>query len=234
MLQVKGVHASYGEIKVLHDVSLNIAKGEVVGLVGANGAGKSTTLKVLSGLLSPTAGKAAFEGTDITKMPAPKIVELGIAHIPEGRRLFPMMTVQENLEMGSYLPEPKKCRQETLEMVYQLFPILKERRRQLAGTLSGGEQQMLAIARGLMSKPKLVMLDEASLGLAPVLVEKIYGMIEQIKKQDISILLVEQNVYLCLNFVDRAYVLENGRIVLEGAGKELLNNEYLKKAYLGL
>jgi branched-chain amino acid transport system ATP-binding protein len=234
MLQIKNLNAAYGEVRVLHDVSFYVNKGEVVGLVGANGAGKSTTLKVLSGLLPPVGGEVFFESKDITKISAYKIVEQGIAHVPEGRRLFPLMTVTENLEMGSFLPEPKKSRQETMDMVFELFPILKERKSQLAGTLSGGEQQMLAIARGLMSKPKLLMLDEASLGLAPVLVEKIYGMIEQIRKQEIAILLVEQNVHLCLNFVDRAYVLENGRVVLDGKGKDLLANEYLKKAYLGL
>lgn len=234
MLQVEKASAFYGEIQVLYDVSLNVNKGEVVGLVGANGAGKSTTLKMISGLKSPVSGRIMFEGEDISSIPAHKIVELGIAHVPEGRRLFPYLTVLENLEVGSYLPVPKKKRKETLEMVFELFPRLKDRQRQLAGTLSGGEQQMLAIARGLMSRPKLLMLDEVSLGLAPVLVEKIYEMIGEIKKQDISILLVEQNVHLCLNFVDRAYVLENGRIVLSGKGKELLKNEYLKKAYLGI
>ncbi len=234
MLQVNKINASYGEVKVLHDVSLAVKKGEVVGLVGANGAGKSTTLKVLSGMLKAASGEIKSEGVSLTELTAPQIVALGIAHVPEGRRLFPMMSVEENLEMGSFLPGPKKARQETIEMVYSVFPILKERHKQMAGTLSGGEQQMLAIGRGLMSKPKLLMIDEVSLGLAPVLVEKIYSMIEQIKKQDISILLVEQNVYLCLNFVDRAYVLENGQVVLDGTGKELLANEHLKKAYLGL
>lgn len=234
MLEVKGIDAYYGEMQALHKVSITVKEAEMVGLVGSNGAGKSTMLKVISGMMKPSAGTILFQGKTISNLPAHKIVDLGVAHVPEGRRLFPLMTVQENLEVGSYLPGPKQSRNESMEMVFSMLPRLKERRKQLAGTLSGGEQQMLAIGRGLMSKPKLLMLDETSLGLAPVLVEAILEIIEQIRKQNIAILMVEQNVNICLQFVDRAYVLENGMITMEGIGTDLLNNAHLKKAYLGL
>lgn len=234
MLEVKGIDAYYGEMQALHKVSIKVKEAEMVGLVGSNGAGKSTMLKVISGMMKPSAGTILFQGKTISNLPAHKIVDLGVAHVPEGRRLFPLMTVQENLEVGSYLPAPKQLRNESMEMVFSMLPRLKERRKQLAGTLSGGEQQMLAIGRGLMSKPKLLMLDETSLGLAPVLVEAILEIIEQIRKQNIAILMVEQNVNICLQFVDRAYVLENGMITMEGIGTDLLNDAHLKKAYLGL
>ncbi|WP_206811627.1 ABC transporter ATP-binding protein [Paradesulfitobacterium ferrireducens] len=234
MLEVQEIEAFYGEVQALHKVSIRIEEGEMVGLVGANGAGKSTMLKVISGMMKPASGMIKFEHRVISGLPSHKVVELGVAHVPEGRRLFPLMTVEENLEMGSYLPGPKQERKDTMDMVFSMLPKLKERRKQLAGTLSGGEQQMLAIGRGLMSKPKLLMLDETSLGLAPVLVEAILEIIEQIRKQKISIFMVEQNVTICLQIVDRAYVLENGKIVMEGKGTDLLENDHLKTAYLGL
>ncbi len=234
MLKLENVNMSYGDVQVLWDVTFEVREGEILVLVGANGAGKSSTLKTISGLQRVSSGTMTFNGQDITRIPAEDIIKLGIVHVPEGRRLFGEMTVEENLIMGSLHGEAKKERQKTIEECYELFPRLKERRKQLAGTLSGGEQQMLAVARGLMAKPKLLMLDEPSLGLAPVLVADIFDIVKSINKQGITVLLVEQNVQSTLTFCDRAYVLENGRIVLSGTGKELLNNEHVKKAYLGI
>ncbi len=225
---------SYGDVQVLWDVSFEVREGEILVLVGANGAGKSSTLKTISGLQRASSGKITFDGTDLTHMPAEKIIGQGVVHVPEGRRLFNEMTVEENLIMGALHGEAKKQRSQTMEECYELFPRLKERRSQLAGTLSGGEQQMLAVARGLMSKPKLLMLDEPSLGLAPVLVQDIFDIVKSVNKQGITVLLVEQNVQSTLTFCDRAYVLENGRIVLSGTGKELLHNEHVRSAYLGI
>jgi len=234
MLEIEGVNVFYGDIQALWDVSFRVNEGELVVIVGSNGAGKTTTLKTISGLLSPASGKINFLGERIDKASPHHIVELGIAHIPEGRRLFPYMTVLENLEMGAYTRRAREKRGETLEWVYELFPILAERKDQLAGTLSGGEQQMLAIGRGLMSRPKLLMLDEPSLGLAPMLVLSVFETVRQINEQGVTVMLVEQNVRHALELADRAYVLENGRITLQGTGKELLENEYVKEAYLGL
>ncbi|HID85845.1 MAG TPA: ABC transporter ATP-binding protein, partial [Anaerolineae bacterium] len=206
----------------------------IVTLIGANGAGKTTTLKAISGLIHPASGRIEFQGQRIDRLSPPKIVALGISHVPEGRRVFPDMTVLENLEMGAFsLGDDRPRIKANLERVYQLFPILAERKTQLAGTLSGGEQQMLAIGRGLMSDPKVFLLDEPSLGLAPMLVDKIFEIIQQINHEGRTILLVEQNAYLALRIADRAYVMETGRIVLEGEAAALLDNEYVKKAYLG-
>lgn len=234
MLKVTNMSATYGDVQVLWNVSFEVNQGELVALVGANGAGKTTILNTISGLVRRTEGKIEFLGQSLDRIPPHRVAELGIAHVPEGRRLFPEMTVRENLEMGSLAPAAKAKRQETLEWVFQLFPILKERQRQEAGTLSGGQQQMLAIGRGLMARPKLLMLDEPSLGLAPVLVDHIFEVIKEVNKEGLTVLLVEQNVMHALNLCSRAYVLENGRIVLHGSGKELLNNQHVKEAYLGL
>lgn len=234
MLKVTNMSATYGDVQVLWNVSFEMNQGELVALVGANGAGKTTILNTISGLVRRTEGKIEFLGQSLDRIPPHRVAELGIAHVPEGRRLFPEMTVRENLEMGSLAPAAKAKRQETLEWVFQLFPILKERQRQEAGTLSGGQQQMLAIGRGLMARPKLLMLDEPSLGLAPVLVDHIFEVIKEVNKEGLTVLLVEQNVMHALNLCSRAYVLENGRIVLHGSGKELLNNQHVKEAYLGL
>ncbi|MEW6426164.1 MAG: ABC transporter ATP-binding protein [Bacillota bacterium] len=234
MLKVENIDVFYGDVQVLWDASFEVKEGEMLALLGANGAGKTTILNAISGLLRPRNGKIHFLRKDITKIPAYKVAELGIAHVPEGRRLFPEMTVKENLEMGSLPPEAKKKRKETMEWVFSLFPILKERQNQEAGTLSGGQQQMLAIGRGLMALPKLLMLDEPSLGLAPVLVSQVFEIVQDINKKGITVLLVEQNVMHVLNICTRAYVLENGRIVLQGSGSELLNNQHVKEAYLGI
>jgi len=234
MLQVNDINVFYGESQALFGVSIEIKEGEVVGIVGSNGAGKSTLLKSICGLLKPTTGKIIFMDKEISKDPAHHIVDLGISMVPEGRRLFPFMSVRENLEVGSILPRAKKNRKDNLEKMYEMFPILKERRSQLAGTLSGGQQQMLTIARALMAEPKLLMFDEPSMGLAPILVDEVFNSIELLKKQGKTILLVEQNVFKCLNLVSRAYVLENGKITMAGPGRELLNNTYLQKAYLGI
>lgn len=234
MLEVKDIDVCYGDVQVLRGVSLSVGEGEIVGLVGANGAGKSTTLKAISGLIPLRNGSMQFDGVRLDGVPAHKVVELGISHVPEGRRLFPYLTVKENLEVGALIPRAKKVRKESLEQVFSLFPVLRERSQQLAGTLSGGEQQMLAIARGLMSRPRLLMLDEPSLGLAPLFVKKIFELVETIRQQGISIFLVEQNVKHCLEVVNRAYVLENGRVVLHGSGKELLESDSVRQAYLGI
>ena len=235
MLKVEGIDVYYGNVQALWRVSLEVNEGEIVSVIGANGAGKSTTLKTISGLLHPTSGGIKFFGEKIDSLTPDQIVERGIAHIPEGRRLFPYLTVTENLKLGAYVSGAREKARESIQWVYELFPILRERKNQLAGTLSGGEQQMLAIARGLMSRPKLLMLDEPSLGLAPKLVLQVFNIVKKLNKEEgVTILLVEQNVHHALRMADRAYVLETGRITMEGTGKELLNDAYVKKAYLGL
>ena len=234
LLKVNKINVFYGDLQALWDVSFEVYEGEKVVIVGANGAGKTTTLKTISGLLRPRSGTIEFMGQRIDRLPAHKIVELGIAHVPEGRRLFPKMTVLENLEMGAYTKRAREKFEDTLEWVFSIFPVLKERKNQIAGTMSGGERQMLAIARGLMSRPKLLMLDEPSLGLAPKLVLKTFEVIQRISEEGVTILLVEQNVRHALELADRGYVLETGRITLSGTGEELLNNDYVKKAYLGM
>lgn len=234
MLELRKVCAGYGEIQVLHDISFSIAEGEFVAVVGANGAGKSTTLKVISSLLSHTSGDLLWDNQSMAGLPPYKVASLGIAHVPEGRRVFPQLTVEENLEMGSYLPEAKQHRRESMERVYDIFPRLFERRSQLGGTLSGGEQQMLAIGRGLMLRPRLLLLDEPSLGLAPVLIEILFEKLQEIHKQGLGILLVEQNVLEALKLAGRAYVLENGHIALEGPARDVLNDDHVRMAYLGI
>jgi branched-chain amino acid transport system ATP-binding protein len=234
LLEVKGIDVYYGDVQVLWDVSFTVREGEILVLVGANGAGKSTTIKTISSLLTPHKGEILFEGQPIhTKKPF-QVIDLGVAHVPEGRRLFPEMTVEENLVMGSLSPQAKAQRKQTMEWVYELFPRVLERRKQAAGTLSGGEQQMVAIGRGLMAKPKLLMFDEPSLGLSPLLTEHIFELIKKVNKEGLTVLLVEQNVHHTLAMCDRAYVLENGRIALTGSGKELMSNDHVREAYLGL
>ncbi len=233
-LSVERIEVRYGDALALFDVSLEVQQGEIVSLVGANGAGKTTALKAISGLLKPRSGHILFAGDRLNDLPAHSIVNLGIVQIPEGRQLFPYMTVLENLELGSYTPEARKRFDDSLGQVFELFPLLKERKSQLAGTLSGGEQQMLAIGRGLMAIPRLLMLDEPSLGLAPMLVKSIFAAIEVINRQGTTILLVEQDVQKSLALARRGYVMENGRITLQGEAKELLSNEHLRRAYLGI
>ncbi|MEM1539601.1 MAG: ABC transporter ATP-binding protein [Candidatus Bathyarchaeia archaeon] len=234
MLEVRDLNVYHGSLKALDGVSFYVDKAEIVALIGSNGAGKSTTLKAISGLLSPASGSIKFQGNSITNLSPHKIVKVGISQVPEGRCLFPFLTVQENLEVGAYTQEARRKIRETIEWVFQLFPVLKERKKQLAYTLSGGEQQMLAIGRALMSRPQLIMLDEPSIGLAPMMVRRIYDAIKELNNQGITILLVEQNVPLALNTANRGYVLENGRITLEGNGEELLKNEHVRKAYIGV
>jgi branched-chain amino acid transport system ATP-binding protein len=234
MLRVDGIDVSYGDVQVLWDVSLEVHAGEIVALIGANGSGKSTTLATISSLLKPRKGSVEYEGQPIHTRAPHDMVTLGIAHVPEARRLFPEMTVKENLLLGALTPEAKKSRPEMLEKVYAIFPRLKEREKQQAGTLSGGEQQMAAIARGLMSKPRLLMLDEPSLGLSPLLVSEIFRVIREVHDEGVTVLLVEQNVFKTLSIADRAYVLENGRIVLTGTGASLLADDHVRKAYLGM
>jgi branched-chain amino acid transport system ATP-binding protein len=234
MLEICNINTLYGKTQALWDVCLEINEAEIVALIGANGAGKTTLLNTISGLLRPASGSVAFLGKQIDDLPPHAIVELGISHIPEGGRVFPDMTVRENLEMGAYPYHAWKQKEETLEQVYQIFPVLKERERQLARTLSGGERQMLAIGRGLMSKPRLCLLDEPSYGLAPLLVAEIFRIIKELRDQGITIFLIEQNVRHTLEIADRAYVLENGRVCLEGACDDLLESDYVRKAYLGL
>lgn len=234
MLSLKRVDTRYGGLHVLKGVSLDVSAGEIVTLVGANGAGKTTLLWAISGFVIPFGGEIEFLGQGIRGLSPELIVRMGISQVPEGRAIFPLMTVLDNLEMGAYVRRDRKEIGADLGKVYELFPILKERRGQLAGTLSGGEQQMLAIARGLMSRPRLFLLDEPSLGLAPLLVEAIGGIIREIKSRGVTILLVEQNVNMALQMASRGYVLEIGKIVLQGTGEELLNNDLVKKAYLGL
>jgi branched-chain amino acid transport system ATP-binding protein len=234
MLSLNQIQVAYGDVQVLWDVSMKVQLREFAALVGANGAGKSTTLNTISALLRPRSGTIEFNGERIDRAPASRVVELGISQVPEGRRLFPEMTVLENLELGSFMAEAKKRRNETLDWVYNIFPRLKERRNQLAGTLSGGEQQMVAVGRGLMSRPKLLMLDEPSLGLAPILVQEVFKSLQRVNEEEVTIFLVEQNVKHTLTIATHAYVLENGRIVMEGKGVDLLNNSHVKKAYLGI
>jgi branched-chain amino acid transport system ATP-binding protein len=234
MLAVNNIDTLYGKIQALWAVSLGINDGEIVALVGSNGAGKTTLLNTISGLIHPASGSIEFLGTRIDGLRSHAIVELGMSHIPEGRKLFPDMSVRENLEMGAYTKRAWKQKRETLDKVYQLFPILKARQGQLANTLSGGEQQMVAMGRGLMSQPKLCIVDEPSSGLAPLIVDEIFGIIQGLRDQDIAIFLIEQNVQQTLEIADRAYVLENGRVVLEGESKQLLKEELIRKAYLGL
>ena len=234
MLHVDDINAFYGKIQALWNVSLKVDEAEVVALVGANGAGKTTLVNTISGLLTPASGHIEFLGKRIDGLKSHTIVELGMSHIPEGRMLFPDMSVHENLEMGAYTKRVWKNKRETLNRVYDLFPILKARRKQLAGTLSGGEQQMVAMGRGLMSNPKLCIIDEPSCGLAPIVVGEMFDIIRSLHGQGIAIFLIEQNVQQTLETANRAYVLENGRIVLEGNSKNLLEEDMIKKAYLGL
>jgi len=234
MLEISNLDIFYGKSQALRDVSLKVSEGEIVALVGTNGAGKTTLLNTISGLLHPASGSVEFLGKKIDKLAPYKIVQLGICQIPEGRKLFVDMTVRENLEMGAYTSKTWKRRKETLEQVYQLFPVLKERARQSANKLSGGEGQMLAIGRGLMSNPRLCMFDEPSYGLAPKLFSEVLDIIKHLREQGITVFLIEQNVRRTLETADRAYVLENGRIVSEGKGKDLLQDDMVKKAYLGL
>jgi branched-chain amino acid transport system ATP-binding protein len=234
VLRVKGIEVFYGDLQALRNVSLAVDEKEIITIVGSNGAGKSTTLMTLSGILHPRAGEIYFQEKPIHHIPSSRIVEMGIVQIPEGRQLFPTLTVIENLEMGAQFPRAKKMRKETIGWVLQLFPRLQERKSQLAGTLSGGEQQMLAIGRGLMSLPELLMLDEPSLGLSPILVKTIFKIIKEINQQGTTILLVEQNVFHSLTLSHRGYVLENGSIVLSGSGQDLLKNQHIRQSYLGL
>lgn len=234
ILRVENLTVNYGAIQALQGISFHVEEGEIVTLIGANGAGKSTTLKTISGLLYPTAGQIHYEGESIAGRPADAIVKMGVVQVPEGRNIFAPLTVRENLEMGAYPYHAWKQKEQTFEQVYQVFPILKERAGQLARTLSGGERQMLAIGRGLMSRPKLCLLDEPSYGLAPLLVADIFRIIQGLRDQGITVLLIEQNVRHTLETADRAYVLENGRICLEGACLEMLESDHVRKAYLGL
>jgi len=234
VLELYTVSASYGSVPAISTVSIKVGEGESVGLLGANGAGKSTTLRAISGLVRLTAGSITFLSTDIASLPPYKITELGIAHVPEGRQVFPEMTVKENLEIGAYVPTAKAERRHTLDLVFSIFPVLAERRKQLAGTMSGGEQQMLAVGRGLMLKPRLLMLDEPSLGLAPVMTDVTFQKIQEIHSMGTAILLVEQNVSRALTLVQRAYVLESGRVIMHGTSAELANNKQVQAAYLGI
>lgn len=234
MLKIENLNFSYGDLKVLWDVSLEVMEGEVVTVVGANGAGKSTILKNISRLEKPGTGSITFNGVDLMKLEAHEVVELGVVQIPEGRKIFPQMTVIENLRMGSYTRKARQNRSANLDRVFAMLPRLKEREKQFGGTMSGGEQQMLAIARGLMADPKLLLLDEPSLGLSPLLVKSVFNIISEISRQGVTIMLVEQNVSQSLRIATRGYVLETGRIVLKDKGEVLLNNEHIKKAYLGI
>ena len=233
MLEVKDLEVSYGMIKAIKGVSFDVNEGEVIALIGANGAGKTTILHTVTGLLEATNGSVIFNGVDITKVPAHKIVSMGMAHVPEGRRVFANLSVYQNLKMGAYTRKDKDEIEKNFEMVFSRFPRLKERQNQLAGTLSGGEQQMLAMGRALMSNPKIILMDEPSMGLSPIFVNEIFDIIRAVKADGTTVLLVEQNAKKALSIADRAYVLETGRIVLSGDAKELLNNEDIKKAYLG-
>jgi branched-chain amino acid transport system ATP-binding protein len=234
MLKVNGIDVFYGDLQVLWGVSFEVKEKEILVLVGANGAGKSTTIRTVSSLLTPRKGSIEFDGVRLDKTPPYNVIAHGIVHVPEGRRLFPQMSVEENLIMGTLYGEAKAKRSQTIERVYGLFPRLRERQKQLAGTLSGGEQQMLAVGRGLMSLPKLMMFDEPSLGLAPILVQDIFGIVRKINEEGVTVLLVEQNVRQTLAMCHRAYVLENGRVVLEGTGQTLMANQHVKEAYLGI
>ncbi len=233
MLEVKDLEVYYGMIQAIKGVSFEVNEGEVIALIGANGAGKTTILHTITGLLSPKKGSVIFEGTDITKIPPHKIVTLGMAHVPEGRRVFSQLSVLENLMMGAYTRSDKKEIQETLETVYKRFPRLEERKNQMAGTLSGGEQQMLAMGRALMSKPKIIVMDEPSMGLSPILINEIFDIIQTVSASGTTVLLVEQNAKKALSIADRAYVLETGNIILSGKAEDLMNDDSIKKAYLG-
>ncbi|BCZ45986.1 ABC transporter ATP-binding protein [Clostridium gelidum] len=233
MIKIDNLVVSYGGIEALKGVSLEVPSGKIVTLVGANGAGKSTTLKSIVGLVKPKSGTIDYEGTDLTKLKTEGMVKEGIALVPEGRRVFSDLTVLENLKIGAYTRKDSKGIAEDLEKVYSLFPRLKERTWQVSGTLSGGEQQMLAIGRALMSRPKLIMMDEPSLGLAPIIVKELFGIIKRINEEGMTVLLIEQNANAALKIADIGYIMETGRIILTGTGKELLNNEEIKKAYLG-
>ncbi|MBB6511041.1 branched-chain amino acid transport system ATP-binding protein [Rhizobium soli] len=234
MLRLEGIHAGYGQTTILQDISLTVDRGEVVTIVGANGAGKTTTLRTIAGLIQPTRGKIFFEDRDITSMPAHEVVDLGITLIPEGRQLFPDMTVEENLSMGAYRKDARGRQAETLEHVLSLFPRVRERLGQSAGSLSGGEQQMVAIARGMMARPNLLMFDEPSLGLAPIIVQQVFEVIDAITSTGTTVLIVEQNVFNTLKASDRGYVLENGEIVLADTSEALLTNDHVRQAYLGI
>lgn len=233
MLKVEGLKVNYGMIEAVKGIDFEVHDGEIVALIGANGAGKTTTMHTISGLLKPSAGSISLDEKEVSRLPAHKIVELGIVQCPEGRRIFAQQSIEENLALGAYVRKDKKEIQTDMESVFELFPILKERRKQLAGTLSGGEQQMLAMARALMAKPKIMLLDEPSMGLSPLLVKEIFYIIKDINRQGVTVLLVEQNAKMALGIANRAYVLESGRISLSGTGEELLNSDSVKKAYLG-
>jgi len=233
LLEVEDLHVSYGAIRALHGISFHVDEGEIVTLIGANGAGKSTTLRTISGLLYPDKGKIVYDGVNLVGKEADIIVRMGVIHVPEGRRIFAPLTVRENLEMGAYTRRDRKEIEETMEWVFELFPRLKERAEQTGGTLSGGEQQMLAVARGLMAKPRLLLMDEPSMGLAPILVEEIFETIQEINQQGVTILLVEQNAHMALSVAHRGYVLETGMIQLEGTSHELRENPQVREAYLG-
>jgi branched-chain amino acid transport system ATP-binding protein len=233
LLRVENLNVQYGAFRALYDVSLTVEDGLIVSIVGANGAGKTTLLNTISGLLAPTSGKVYFNDTELTALPGHEVVRLGVVQIPEGRKLFPDMSIHDNLIAGAMHPRAKEGRDQTAEEVFGLFPVLRERRTQLAKTLSGGEQQMLAIGRGLMSRPELLMLDEPSLGLAPLLVRQIFEVVKELKERGLTILLVEQNVRHSLTISDRAYVLETGHMVLSGTGQEVLEDEHTRKAYIG-
>ena len=233
MLEVKDLEVYYGVIQAIKGISFHVEEGEVIALIGANGAGKTTTFQTITGMLNAHAASIQFEGTELTKIPGHKIVSMGMAHVPEGRRVFAQLSVLENLKLGAYTRKDKTEIEESLKRVYKSFPRLEERKNQLAGTLSGGEQQMLAMGRALMSKPRIVLMDEPSMGLSPIFVEEIFNIIIEISAEGTTVLLVEQNAKKALSIADRAYVLETGKIVLEGDAKDLLNDESIKKAYLG-
>ena len=234
MLNIDKLNFSYGDMQVIWDVDLVVNAGEIVTVVGANGAGKSTTLRNISRLVKWQSGSLTFNGTDLAKYEPHEVVEMGIVQVPEGRKIFPEMTVLENLRMGSFIKSARPTRDENIDRVFTLFPRLKEREKQLGGTMSGGEQQMLAIARGLMTNPKLILMDEPSLGLAPLMVKFIFDIIQEINRQGVTVMLVEQNVYQSLRISHRAYVLETGRVVMTGSGDALLNDDHVKKAFLGM
>ena len=234
MLHLRDLRVAYGDVVAVREAALHVEAGEIVALVGSNGAGKTTTLKAVSRILPIAGGEAFFDGTRLNAVSPGAVVRMGLIHVPEGRKLFPRMTVQENLELGSFAPAAKKRRAETIQEVFALFPRLQERRAQIAGTLSGGEQQMCAIGRGLMALPRLLVLDEPSLGLAPVVVLQILEVVREIRRRGVAVLLVEQNVQHALQLADRAYVMENGRITLEGPARDLLGNEEIRRAYLGI
>lgn len=233
MLEIKDLEVYYGMIQAIKGISFEVNEGEVIALIGANGAGKTTTLHTISGLITPKHGTVTFEGKEITKAPAHKIVSLGMAHVPEGRRVFASLSVLQNLKLGAYIKNNKDEIEETLQMIYQRFPRLEERKNQPAGTLSGGEQQMLAMGRALMSKPRIILMDEPSMGLSPIFVNEIFDIIKSVSASGTTVLLVEQNAKKALSIADRGYVLETGRIVLEGEAQKLLDDESVKKAYLG-